>query len=664
VDRRKQEYKRLKRDARRAKRKYVTCWKVLCLFFLITALLATPLCLAVKVLDNVAAVYLGETLWTPVNEDANAVYFPMDYPSTDELQAHIRDLSSQVTAEGAVLLRNENNALPLSATEKIRAFGDSQARLLPNATEDGEVAVAVWDGADGALLQQLSDMKANGQIKKIVVLLTTLTADFLQDNPYRVDAVLWVGDSNTSVEDLLTGKVAPSGRLPKALPGFPFGFGLRYTSFAYSETAVTYNENTDRFAVAVTVTNTGSLPGKETVQVYAKLPDGTRKLAGFAKTALLEAGESRKITVYADRKAFAVYDAGALVLRPGTYDLLLCTNSEDNSAPIHQWEQAEAVTFTSHTPAPQAAGEMPTMGAQNNLKLYDMMGVGLGDPKWQTFLDQLTFEDMAAMIGDAYGGLPALESVQSPGLRNSPEDFQTGLPGGDMLAAACNMELAYEVGKAIGNNCLASEVDCLYNPGGRIEDFAGDSYLAGKICANQILGLHDKGILVAVTLDKEDPAAVQYVLRESKAGGVITDGTALIGDFTGMVISEKLGTESLLGGTTVFASLFPQTATLEPHRNDPAVVTAMRQACQYNLYAIVNSAAMNGFGKDTTVQLPLLPLLFLYRAVAAGSWVLFAIFAAAWAAGKRKWKRSQPFLNYKTWKNTQKELKKQSRSFS
>jgi len=117
VDRRKQEYKRLKRDARRAKRKYVTCWKVLCLFFLITALLATPLCLAVKVLDNVAAVYLGETLWTPVNEDANAVYFPMDYPSTDELQAHIRDLSSQVTAEGAVLLRNENNALPLSAAK-------------------------------------------------------------------------------------------------------------------------------------------------------------------------------------------------------------------------------------------------------------------------------------------------------------------------------------------------------------------------------------------------------------------------------------------------------------------------------------------------------------------------------------------------------------------
>ena len=658
MDRRKQEYKRLKSAACRAKRKYVTPWKVLCLFFLITALVVTPLCLAVKVLDNVAAVYLGEALWTPVNEDANAVYFPMDYASTDGLQTHIRDLSSQVTAEGAVLLRNENNALPLSATEKIRAFGDSQARLLPNATENGEVAVAVWDGADRALLQQLSDMKANGQIKKIIVLLTTLTAGFLQDNPYQVDAVLWVGNSNTSAEDLLTGKVAPSGRLPKALPGFPFGFGLSYTSFAYSETVVTYNEKTDRFAVAVTVANTGSLPGKETVQVYAKLPDGTVKLAGFAKTALLEAGESRKVTVYADRKAFAAYDAGALVLRPGTYDLLVCANSGENSTPVHQWEQTEAVTFNDHTPAPQAAGEMPTMGAQNNLKLYDMMGVGLDDPKWQTFLDQLTFEDMAAMIGDAYGGLPALESVQSPGMRNSPEDFQTGLPNGDILAATFNTELTYDVGKAIGNLCLAANVDCLYNPGGKLEDFSGDSYLSGKICANQILGIQDKGVLVAVTLDKEDPAAVQYVLRESKAGGVITDGTALTGDFTGIVLSEKLGTESLLGGTTVFDSLFPQTTKLEGCRNDPAVVTAMRRACQYNLYAIVNSAAMNGFGKDTTVQLPLLPLLFRYRAVAAGSWVLFAIFTAAWTVGKGKWKRSQPFLNYKTWKNTQKELKK------
>ena len=53
---------------------------------------------------------------------------------------------------------------------------------------------------------------------------------------------------------------------------FPFGHGLSYTSFDYSDMQVVYNAETDRFEVTVTVTNSGSMKGKETVQVYAQSP--------------------------------------------------------------------------------------------------------------------------------------------------------------------------------------------------------------------------------------------------------------------------------------------------------------------------------------------------------------------------------------------------------
>lgn len=658
MDEHKQERKQLKKAARRAKRKVVTVWKVFSMLLLVIALLATPLSLAVTVLDNVVATYLNEPLWKTVNEDANAAYFSMDFASVEELQAHLRELSAQVAAEGAVLLRNENNALPLSPEEKIRAFVD-ETSLLPNAVQDGDVAVL--DRTDSELLQQLSAMKSAGEIKKIIVLLTEATPQlgFLKENPYQIDGVLWIGSSKASVEDILTGKVDPSGRLPKAFSDFSFGFGLSYTTFACSEMTVAYNEKTDRFGVTVTVQNAGSLPGKQTLQVYARSADGAVKLAGFAKTPLLAPGESRKVTVYADKQAFAAYIDGTYILNPGEYSLVLATDSHNarSSTLSYDWEQEEAAVFADGTVVRQPVTEMPTMGAQNNLKLYDMMGVSLDDPKWQTYLDQLTFGDMAAMLGDAYGGLPALESVQSPGTRNHTDS----LPGGDMLAATFNTELAYEMGKAIGNDCLVKGVDCLDNPGGKIADFSEDSVLAGRICAGQVLGIQDKGIIVAVALDGQDPAAAKYVLREGKAGAVITDGAPYLGEFAGMVISEKTGVESLLAGVTVFDSLLPRMEQLEGYRTDPAVVSAMRRACQYNLYTIANSVAMNGFGKDTTVEVSVLPLVVICRAVAACSWVLFVIVVFLWARGKRKWRKTQAYLDYKTRKNTWNELKKTRR---
>ena len=114
---------------------------------------------------------------------------------------------------------------------------------------------------------------------------------------------------------------------------YPFGFGLSYTTFSM-ETTNLRTETMTRKGVTVTVKvkNTGDVPGKEVVQVYAAAPQGklgkaARSLCGFAKTKLLVPGESQEIVIGVPAYALASYDdAGvtghksAYVLEAGTYD--------------------------------------------------------------------------------------------------------------------------------------------------------------------------------------------------------------------------------------------------------------------------------------------------------------------------------------------------------
>ena len=187
-------------------------------------------------------------------------------------------------------------------------------------------------------------------------------------------AYVWQGgqEGGNGVLDVLKGTVNPSGKLPDTIPwnindipstaGFgdphkavysediyvgyryfetfakdqvqyPFGFGLSYTTFSM-ETTNLRTETMTRKGVTVTVKvkNTGDVPGKEVVQVYAAAPQGklgkaARSLCGFAKTKLLVPGESQEIVIGVPAYALASYDdAGvtghksAYVLEAGTYD--------------------------------------------------------------------------------------------------------------------------------------------------------------------------------------------------------------------------------------------------------------------------------------------------------------------------------------------------------
>ena len=212
----------------------------------------------------------------------------------------------------------------------------------------------------------------------LAVVLSTGAAVLL---PWReqVDSILlmYLGGQNSgsAVLDLLLGEVSPCGRLSETWPlaledtpchgfygnkgnveyresvyvgyryydkagkevAYPFGHGLSYTSFAYSDlqlSAAEINEN-DPLTVSVTVTNTGSITGKEVVQLYIAPPcDGifrpVRELRAFAKVELAP-GESRTVSLTLDRRAFAYYDAqgGDWRVDSGIYTVELGYSSRD-----------------------------------------------------------------------------------------------------------------------------------------------------------------------------------------------------------------------------------------------------------------------------------------------------------------------------------------------
>ncbi|HTX76990.1 MAG TPA: glycoside hydrolase family 3 C-terminal domain-containing protein, partial [Terracidiphilus sp.] len=102
---------------------------------------------------------------------------------------------------------------------------------------------------------------------------------------------------------------------------FPFGFGLSYTTFAYSGLSVTPGETT---TVSFTVKNTGKRAGIETAQVYASLPaaagEPPNRLVGWAKINLAP-GESKQVSVPVSRDMLSIYDeaSDAWKLAPGEY---------------------------------------------------------------------------------------------------------------------------------------------------------------------------------------------------------------------------------------------------------------------------------------------------------------------------------------------------------
>jgi beta-glucosidase len=113
-------------------------------------------------------------------------------------------------------------------------------------------------------------------------------------------------------------------------PLFPFGFGLSYTTFAYSALTIDSSARTARF----TVRNTGTRAGTEVAQVYATLPKGSdesfSRLAGFARIALAP-GKSQTVTVSIDPRVLQTFNEAdeSWNLAAGDYKILVGPSSSN-----------------------------------------------------------------------------------------------------------------------------------------------------------------------------------------------------------------------------------------------------------------------------------------------------------------------------------------------
>lgn len=981
----KKEWKAQKKAFRKAKHKAIRPWKGMSIFSGILAVLFAIVFFICNMFDNTMAVFAGGTFWELENEDESAQYYTSDFDSVEDMITYGEELCQQVEAEGAALLMNENQALPLDEGAKVSTFSNSSVNIVYGGTGSGNIdasSAETWKGAleksgfsvnetlwdfydtgdgaayksdrggtvttagattsevpwsaytdevkksvsdygdaalvmisrvggegadatyDGAnylalddnekeMLSNLAQMKKDGTVKKIVLLINSANAlqvDFLKDNEYDIDAALWIGDVGisgiTAVADILAGKVNPSGSLvdtycydnysspamanftPIQYEGyeeglipdtadtymiyqegiyvgykyyetryedkvmgsgnagdyvysdnvaFPFGYGLSYTTFEYSNYSVSYDETSHKYHINVTVTNTGdTYAGKETVQIYVQSPYTTYdienqvekasvSLCGFGKTHELAPGESQALEIVVDGADIASYDAyGAetYILDAGTYYFTAATDAHNainnilaakgyseangmdgagNAALVGSWNNPtldtttysvsangtgitnqlsdsdlnlyegsdQKVTYLSRSdwegtwPSEKVkialteqliddlqlvrydaedyeTVDMPTLGAEGDLTLYDMIGLDYDDPQWDALLDQMTFDEMVSLIGDSFHWTMPIESVQAPGSRDengpqgltaslfnadSDEMAATAFTSEDVMAATFNTDLMTEIGKVIGNNCLSANVAVLYGPGNNIhrvpyggrnfEYYSEDGFLSGEMSMYEVAAIESKGVHVVmkhfalndceqdrmglgVWLSEQAAReiylkAFQAPIEEGNGGGVMVAytrwGAIWSGSNKGLmtgILREEWGSEGLsitdnvltqyvngvdalmAGGVSTFDAMLPYVLNQLPdYEDDPVIVTAMREACHHNLYAIANSVAMNGVGTNTTVKAVKPSLVVKLQVMMIIFIVLFVVSLFLFIKKKMAFKKSEAYRTYK-----------------
>ncbi|MBQ8160629.1 MAG: glycoside hydrolase family 3 C-terminal domain-containing protein [Clostridia bacterium] len=436
--------------------------------------------------------------------------------------------------------------------------------------------------------------------------------------------------TETRYEDVVMGTENAGNFAYNAVVSYPFGYGMSYTTFDLSDVAVTASgEGQDKaYTMTVKVTNTGDVAGKKTVQVYAQKPytdydreyqieKASVELVGYAKTALLAAGESETVTISIPEYYLTSYDAlgtGSYILDEGTYYLTAADNAhqaanqilaakgytEENgmtgsadASLVYSFEQSfDASTYSTAmgtgeevkslfadadmnryegrgdntivyysrsnwagtvTPGPvsltmtdkmaedvvlddndlpDATGvEFPKMGQNANLQLINMMDYDYDDPMWDTFLDQLTYEDMSALTLTGLRETVGVSSIGKPGTidHNGPSGVtqkysigQNGFasvnddpdkdlkgtcyPCNGIIAATFNDKLVEEVGELIGEDSMWAGYAGLYGTGlnihrspyaGRVfEYYSEDGMLTGLIDTAETLGIQSKGVYV------------------------------------------------------------------------------------------------------------------------------------------------------------------------
>lgn len=371
---------------------------------------------------------------------------------------------------------------------------------------------------------------------------------------------------------------------------YPFGYGLSYTTF--DKTISDYRDNGKTVSIDVTVTNAGSVTGKDVVELYYTPPYynggievSSVNLIEFGKTGLLEPGGSETLSFEITKEDMAAYDSdeikvngGGYILEAGTYTISLRENSHevidevnfildkdidyslegrdsDNSIAVNQMDDARgdfeqlsradhfanferatsapaeedykmseetkdlvkenAVGFYDGTKYNDDSDKAPALGAKNGMEVKELRGAEYDDERWDTLLNQLSFDDMVKLINiggwqtaeiSSVGMVATSESDGPAALNNYVgKKFGTAFTSQIMLGQTWNKDLAAKVGAALAVEFKETDTDGIYGPGlnthrsafsGRnFEYYSEDPVLSGLMVSAEVNALSGNGIM-------------------------------------------------------------------------------------------------------------------------------------------------------------------------
>ena len=146
-----QEKKAQKKAFKKALRRARRPWKFLTLLAAPLAVILIIATVVVSMFDNTMTLFLGGTFWELENADKDAIYYEGDYKTEEERTEKGAELVKQVEAEGASLLMNENDALPLAAKAKVSLFSTSSVNIVYGGTGSANVDTTKCDDLETAL---------------------------------------------------------------------------------------------------------------------------------------------------------------------------------------------------------------------------------------------------------------------------------------------------------------------------------------------------------------------------------------------------------------------------------------------------------------------------------------------------------------------------------
>ena len=342
-------------------------------------------CKALGVNENLAAVYEKFEAEHPVAEGAWGMW-PRCFPEMPLTEALV-DAARQDSDQAVVILGRSSGEDRENVLEKGSYYLSDEEKTM--------LSLVTAKFPDAVLLLNIG---------------AVMDLSFLKEFSFGAVMILWQGgmESGNAAADLLCGKVSPSGRLTDTIaveydahPSaahfggaekneyyediyvgyryfetfapekvlYPFGHGLSYTTFEKTVKA------TGALSYAVTVTNTGALPGRETVLVYLQKPCGVlgnpaRELAAFAKTRELAPGESQTLNLTVDMAQMASFDDSGrtghkdcYVLEKGAYRFYLGGNVRE-AEPVGTYLIAEDRVFSRLSEAAAPAAGFPILAAE------------------------------------------------------------------------------------------------------------------------------------------------------------------------------------------------------------------------------------------------------------------------------------------------------------